>query len=133
MDGVTLLQVAGDRAEELPGAEMTFPFGTRWDVYKVRGKVFLFRTGDEGRPIVTLKAAPADGEALRRQYPGVVTPGYHMNHKHWITLQPGEGLDVDAVRELVTESYLLVVMGLPRRSRPVDPAHFARRGELPPA
>ena len=42
---------------------------------------------------------------------------------HWITLRPGD-LDAQLVEDVVTESYLLVVEGLPRRLRPVDPATF---------
>nr|WP_316249155.1 hypothetical protein [Brachybacterium sp. Z12] len=47
-----------------------------------------------------------------------------MNKRHWITLEPGGGLDAEFVRELVTDSYLLVVDGLPRAKRPVDPDSF---------
>ncbi len=49
-----------------------------------------------------------------------------MNKKHWISLRPGGTLPQDLVRELVTESYLLVVENLPRRRRPVDPATFGK-------
>ena len=61
MGGKTLQQHATDRAEELPGAELTHPFGEDWDVFKVRGKVFMLQTDATGEPIVILKAAPADG------------------------------------------------------------------------
>ena len=49
-----------------------------------------------------------------------------MNKRHWITVTPGPGLTPELVDELVTESYLLVVQGLPRRTRPVDPETFGR-------
>lgn len=32
-----------------------------------------------------------------------------MNKRHWISLTPGPSLNEDLVRELVTESYLLVL------------------------
>ena len=44
-----------------------------------------------------------------------------MNKKHWITLESGEGVDEDLVRELVTDSYRLVVAHLPKVEQPVDP------------
>jgi predicted DNA-binding protein (MmcQ/YjbR family) len=47
-----------------------------------------------------------------------------MDKKHWITLHPGGGIDAGLVDDLVTESYLLVVEGLPKRRRPVDPETF---------
>ncbi|UPO78089.1 hypothetical protein [Arthrobacter sp. Helios] len=37
-----------------------------------------------------------------------------------------ETLDGDMVRELVMESYRLVVAGLPRAERPVDPDSFGK-------
>ena len=56
-----------------------------------------------------------------------ITPGYHMNKKHWITVMPGPGINEELIRELVMESYLLVVDGLPKYRQPVDPASFGRR------
>jgi predicted DNA-binding protein (MmcQ/YjbR family) len=115
---------AAARAEELPGAGLEHPFGPEWDVWKVRGKVFLLLAEVGGVPVVTVKAAPEDAVALRGQHDDV-TPGYHMDKRHWITVRPGGGLEEDLLDDLVTESYLLVVEGLPRARRPVDPATFA--------
>jgi predicted DNA-binding protein (MmcQ/YjbR family) len=115
---------AAARAEELPGADLEHPFGPEWDVWKVRGKVFLLLAEVGGVPVVTVKAAPEDAVALRGQHDDV-TPGYHMDKRHWITVRPGGGLEEDLLDDLVTESYLLVVEGLPRARRPVDPATFA--------
>lgn len=123
MHGTHLQQRARDRAEQLPGAGLEHPFGPDWDVFTVRGKVFGLLTAVTGSPIVVLKADPADARVLREQHDDV-TPGYHMNKRHWITLHPGGGLTDDLVDELVTDSYLLVVEKLPRAIRPVDPAGF---------
>lgn len=126
MDDDTLQQYARERVEELPGAELEHPFGPDWDVYKVRDKVFMLLTEITGEPIVIVKAAPEDGKALREQHEDI-TPGYHMNKQHWVTLHPGGNLPEQLVEDLVTESYLLVVENLPRAKRPVDPATFGRR------
>ena len=126
MDGETLQETARTRAEELPAVELTRPFGPEHDVAKVVGKMFLLLTEVRGRPIVVLKADPRDSEALRQAHPDI-TPGYHMNKRHWITLEPGGDLDEEMIRELVTESYLLVVERLPRAKRPVDPATVGPR------
>lgn len=125
MDAAALVQRAKERADELPGSEPGNPFGPDWDVYKVRGKVFMLLTSITGEAMVIVKAAPADAQALREEYPDI-TPGYHMNKRHWIGLHGGGPLDGQLVDDLVTESYLLVVEGLPRAVRPVDPALFAR-------
>ncbi|MFC0673875.1 MmcQ/YjbR family DNA-binding protein [Brachybacterium hainanense] len=125
MDGTALVERAVDRAQELPGAQLTHPFGEGWEVYKVSGRVFLLTTALRGVPLVNLKARPADGVALRRAFASIA-PGYHMDKRHWITLRGGEDLDGELVDDLVTESYLLVLEKLPRRARPVDPEEFAR-------
>jgi predicted DNA-binding protein (MmcQ/YjbR family) len=125
MRGETLQTYARERTGELPGSDLEYPFGPDWEVFKVRGKVFMLMTEVTGEPIVILKADPQDAKALRDTYDDI-TPGYHMNKKHWITLHPGGSLQKGLVEDLVTESYLLVVENLPRARRPVDPAIFGR-------
>lgn len=126
MQGDTLQQHARDRVEELPGAGLEHPFGPAWDVFKVRGKVFMLMTEITGESIVIVKADPEDAKALREQHDDI-TPGYHMNKQHWITVHPGGGVRKDLLADLVTESYLLVVENLPHAKRPVDPGTFGRR------
>lgn len=130
MDSIALQEIARGRALELPASGMEMPFGPGAEVAKVLGRMFLLLTEVRGTPVVVLKAEPRDAEALRAAHPGI-TPGYHMNKRHWITLNPGGTLEGDFVRELVTDSYLLVVETLPRSQRPVDPQSFlaAEAGE----
>jgi predicted DNA-binding protein (MmcQ/YjbR family) len=120
LDGQKLRKIIGDRAAGLPGAELEQRSGPDWDLYKVRGKVFTLMTDMPGRPVVILKADPDDAVRLREQYADI-TPGYHMNKKHWITVEAGGTIDEGLVKELVTDSYLLVVGGLPKTQQPVDP------------
>lgn len=130
MDGDDLHETARRRALELPGTSAGWPFGPNHEVMKVREKVFLMLTtvpaassgygvddAQRGQPVITLKAEPEDGVALQRQYPSIA-PGYHMNKRHWVSVATGSAIDANLVRELVTDSYRLVVESLPRRSRP---------------
>ncbi|MFF0080630.1 MmcQ/YjbR family DNA-binding protein [Streptomyces canus] len=126
MNGTTLHKTAADCAEGLPGSQLGHPFGDDWEVFMVRGKVFMLMTEVPGRPVVILKADPGEAHALREQY-SHITPGYHMNKKHWITLEGGDGVDKELVDELVTDSYRLVVARLPRAERPVDPHTYGIR------
>ncbi|HEY3506117.1 MAG TPA: MmcQ/YjbR family DNA-binding protein [Actinocatenispora sp.] len=128
MNDNKLQELARERAQELPGAGLEHPFGPEWEVFKVRDKVFMLLTELTGESIVIVKAAPEDAKALREQHEDI-TPGYHMNKQHWITLHPGGDLRKQLVNDLITESYLLVVEGLPRAQRPVDPATFGRRDQ----
>ena len=125
MQGETLQNRARHRAAELPGAGWEQPFGPDWDVCKVRGKVFMLMTERSGDLIVTLKADPEEAKALQSEHADV-TPGYHMNKRHWVTLHPGGSITGALVDELVTESYRLVVEKLPRAQRPIDPATFGQ-------
>ncbi|WP_210480414.1 MmcQ/YjbR family DNA-binding protein [Naasia sp. SYSU D00948] len=126
MDGRSLHAISQNVAEQLPAAVLTHPFGTEWEVFKVKDRVFMLLTEVTGEPIVILKADPEDGQALRHTYPQI-TPGYHMNKKHWITVRAGGAVSEDLVHELVINSYRLVVAGLPRREQPVDPISYGRR------
>ena len=120
MNGEELQGRARARVDGLPCAVLEHPFGPAWEVFKVRDKVFMLMTEVTGEPIVILKTDPEDSKALQEQHDDI-TPGYHMNKKHWITLEGGEGIDKELVRELVTDSYRLVVAHLPKAERPVDP------------
>ena len=126
MDGQDLQRIAGNCTADLPGTELEHRVGPDWTVYKVRGKVFMLMTDMPGRPVVILKADPDDAAALREQYPDI-TPGYHMNKKHWITAEGGGTIDEKLVKALVIDSYRLVVGGLPKSEQPVDPRTYARR------
>ena len=123
--GTDLARLAAERALGLPATSLSHPFGPDWDVYKVRDRVFLLITEHLGEQIVTCKARPEDGRALREAFTEI-SPGYHMNKRHWITMRRGSELEPALVSDLVTESYLLVVEGLPRRLRPVDPERFGQ-------
>ncbi len=101
----------------LPATTDERPFGPETAVSKVVGKVFAITPLDDETVTITLKAQPPYAEALVREHPWI-TPGYHMNKKHWITVRPAEGADEQLVEDLIVNSYDLVVNGLPRARRP---------------
>jgi predicted DNA-binding protein (MmcQ/YjbR family) len=80
----------------------------------------MLMTDMPGHPVVIVKADPDDAVGLREQY-AEITVGYHMDKQHWITAAGGPGLDGDLVKELVADSYRLVVDKLPDSARPVNP------------
>ena len=88
----------------------TCPFGPDHEVFKVVGKIFLMITEAPGEPIVTLKCEPPHAMALRQEFP-TITPGYHMNKKHWNTLLLTGQLSSDEIQDLARHSYLLVSGG----------------------
>lgn len=136
MDPDTVLTLAHDQAIQYPSVEIEHPFGPEYNVYKVRGKMFLMAFDLRGVPSMNLKIDPLDGEVLCDAYEEI-TPCYHMSKKHWITVagagaaEDGSGniLDPDLLHDLVLESYCLVVAKLPKKDRPVDPKTFGGRDE----
>ncbi|MGW7430361.1 MmcQ/YjbR family DNA-binding protein [Streptomyces sp. NPDC054861] len=92
-----------------------FPFTPETSVFKVAGKVFALSALDAEPLRINLKCEPEEAERLREEHPAVV-PGYHMNKRHWNTVTVG-GLPDRMVRELVEDSYDLVVAGLPKAVR----------------
>ncbi|WP_435228030.1 MmcQ/YjbR family DNA-binding protein [Streptomyces sp. Tue6028] len=126
MDGQELQKIAGACTAELPRADLEHRLGSDWHRYKVAGKVFMLMTDMPGHPVVILKADPDDAAALRERHADI-TPGYHMNKRHWITVEGGGTVDEELVKELVIDSYRLVVSGLPTSEQPVDPHTYGRR------
>ncbi|WP_175411150.1 MmcQ/YjbR family DNA-binding protein [Streptomyces sp. TRM64462] len=93
-----------------------FPFGPETSVFKVAGKMFALSALD-GRPLtVNLKCEPENALRLRAEHPELIVPGWHMNKRHWNTVR-ADALPAGLVRELVEDSYDLVVAGLQRAQR----------------
>ncbi|MEV4948554.1 MmcQ/YjbR family DNA-binding protein [Streptomyces sp. NPDC053755] len=92
-----------------------FPFTPETSVFKVAGKMFALSALDAEPLRINLKCEPEEAERLREEHPAVA-PGYHMNKRHWNTVTVG-GLPDRMVRELIEDSYDLVVAGLPKAVR----------------
>ncbi|GAA1710006.1 MmcQ/YjbR family DNA-binding protein [Fodinicola feengrottensis] len=92
------------------------PFGFGTDVYKVVGKVFVILSPENDPPRVSLKCDPDLALHLREQY-DAVTPGYHLNKRHWNTVALDGSVPADEVLEMVEHSYWRVAAGLPKATR----------------
>ncbi len=104
----------------MPGAFEDFPFGEDAAVFKVAGrdrgraKMFGLLMHRGGTTNLNLKCDPLLAEQLRAANPQI-TPGYHMNKKHWNTVVPG--LDAETMQAMIEDSYDLVVASLPTAER----------------
>jgi predicted DNA-binding protein (MmcQ/YjbR family) len=65
---------------------------------------------------VSLKCEPELSEGLRATH-AAITPGYHLNKRHWITVTLDDSLPDSMVGDLIEDSYDLVLDGLPARER----------------
>lgn len=98
------------------GAEETFPFGPETSVFKVEGKMFALSRLDAEDLRVNLKCEPRLAKNLRAVHPEVI-PGYHMNKQHWNTVILGGALGDAAIKDMIEDSYDLVVSKLPAARR----------------
>src|SRR5579859_7485465 len=101
----------------LPHAVEGFPFSDTAAVFSVGGKMFAIVDVGDGPPSVSLKCDPGYAAALREQHPAV-TAGYHLNKRHWNTVNLDGSVPDELIDEWIKDSYELVVAGLPRATRP---------------
>ena len=97
-------------------AEEGFPFGEDTLVFKVKGKIFLLVSLGSNPLQFNAKCEPEKAIELREQY-DAVQPGYHMNKKHWNTVILNGQIPVKKIREMIDDSYDLVVRSLPLTER----------------
>jgi predicted DNA-binding protein (MmcQ/YjbR family) len=97
----------------LPAALLDYPFGDDIHVYKVEGKVFAIYFKDAKSESINLKCDPEMAEQLRSIFTEI-TPGYHMNKKHWNTLDLTGDLPQSEVFRQIDHSYELIVKKLPK-------------------
>ena len=89
------------------------PFGETVLVFKVAGKIFALMSLDEVPARANLKCDPDLALELRDRYEQV-RPGYHMNKKHWNTVEIESGIPDAELRKMIDHSYELVVQSLPK-------------------
>lgn len=90
-----------------PGAEETLPFGPDTLVYKVNGKVFLLMGINSEQLSFNVKCDPDKALELREEYSCVI-PGYHMNKKHWNTINVDGSVSNKLLKEWIDDSYSLI-------------------------
>lgn len=89
------------------------PFGPDTLVFKVGEKIFLLVGLNQADQLsFNVKCDPQYAIELREEFPKTVFPGFHMNKKHWNTIQANKQLnDLDLYR-LIDHSYSLVFNSL---------------------
>ncbi|KKL02348.1 MmcQ/YjbR family DNA-binding protein [Rheinheimera mesophila] len=105
-----------DYCLELPGTEEDFPFGVDIYVYKVKGKIFAILFTGQGEARLNLKCDPDEALALRDIFPAI-SPGYHMNKKHWNTLRLNQTVPEREIKRQIDQSRLLVLQSFTKVQR----------------
>ena len=99
-----------------PEAWEDFPFGINVAVMKIGKKMFatLAQSGDQAS--MNLKCDPDEALILRDIFPAI-TPGYHMNKRHWNTIVLDGSIPAGEIERMIDSSYTLVVRSLPKADR----------------
>ena len=95
-----------DYCISMKGSTESFPFGEDTLVFKVQGKIFALVNLD-GDLSINLKCDPALAIELRERYSSV-TPGYHMNKKHWNTVLIDGTVPDKEISSWIDHSYELI-------------------------
>ena len=99
-----------------PFATLDFPFGDDVSVFKVNNKMFALVGTRNNVMMINLKCDPDEAAALCDIY-SAITPGYHMDKKHWISLYfDGSVADSETMR-LIDNSFNLVVSKLSKKEQ----------------
>lgn len=93
-----------------------FPFGEDTLVFKVAGKMFLLTSLTSSPLQFNAKCDPAKAEELREKNSSV-QPGYHMNKKHWNTIIVDGSISTNILKQMIDDSYSLVVQSLPKKHK----------------
>jgi predicted DNA-binding protein (MmcQ/YjbR family) len=109
-----------------PGSFEDFPFGPETSVFKVKAhvaggarheaKMFALSAMDSADWSVSLKCEPALAEQLRAANPEI-TGAWHMNKTHWNGVRLDGDLPDAMIRDMVEDSYDLVVASLSRKQQ----------------
>ena len=90
-----------------------FPFDNNVLVFKVMGKMFAL-AGIDPFERINLKCIPELAIELREEFYSI-KPGWHMNKKHWNTIEINGDATDKKIYELIDLSYDLVVKTLTKK------------------
>jgi len=95
----------------IKGVTEDMPFNDKSIVYKIGNKIFCLAFFMENFKI-NIKCEPEEVINLRERFTAI-TPGYHMNKKHWITIIMDDSIDSSLIEIWIQNSYKLVLNNLP--------------------
>jgi predicted DNA-binding protein (MmcQ/YjbR family) len=99
-----------------PGANESYPFYPDVPVFKVVNKIFAIGFNKNNSWFLNLKTKPDDGALLCSLFKAI-TPAYHMNKRHWISIDCAGDLPAWEIERLINTSYDLVVAGFSKKER----------------
>lgn len=101
--------------DKMPFDKATSEYDRNLLVFYVADKWFCFVNIDVF-DFCNIKCPSEQIEDLQERYEGI-TSGYHMNKKHWISVHFEKDVPDKLIKELVKQSYDIVVATLSRKER----------------
>ena len=98
------------------GVVEDLPFGPDVLVYKVASKIFILISDRGSKLSISVKCDPILAEDFRQRYSSV-TPGYHMNKRHWNTIVIDESIPENELFWMINHSYELILKSLTKAER----------------
>ena len=98
------------------GASEDMPFDDETLCFRVGNKIFAITDIEKTPASYNLKCNPERALELREEYEAI-SPGWHMNKKHWNTVTPDASIPDSLIYELIDHSYELVFKSLKKSER----------------
>ncbi len=100
----------------LPHATERCPFGPDTLALEIGGKMFCLMELSGRWDFYNVKVDPEFSVELQSRYASV-RPGYHMNKRHWISIDFNGDVPRDVERQIIAHARLCTARGLSRRLR----------------
>ena len=102
-------------ALSLPFAGERCPFGPDCLTLEIGGKMFgMLSLDDKHNTFYNLKCDPEYSIQLQERYRSI-RPGWHMNKRHWISVDFEGDVPDTLQRQLIEHAYRTTIKGLPKR------------------
>ncbi|MDE7179622.1 MAG: MmcQ/YjbR family DNA-binding protein [Muribaculaceae bacterium] len=98
----------------LPQVTERSPFGPDTLALEIGGRMFCLMDLSSNCDFYILKADPEYSIELRERYESI-RPGYHMNKRHWISVDFNGDVPESLQRELIRHSYMQTIAKLPKK------------------
>lgn len=102
--------------QELPGCVVRYPFESNPDIraWSIGTKMFAWADMSSHPIVIQLKADPDLVPDLIANYEHI-HPGYHMNKRHWVSVNAS--CDPKVMKQLLEDAHGLLVAKLPKREQ----------------
>lgn len=101
--------------EKMPFTKATSEYDRNLLVFFIGDKWFSF-VNVEVFDFCNLKSSPDVSAQLQAEFDAVL-PGYHMNHRHWISVYFNHDMPDERIFEVVDDAYHRVLASLPKREQ----------------